>query len=204
MKKVIFAFLICLVFLPRVNASEENLISAELVKCDSLSNIWLSINNDIKRIHLLAFETESGFLDDEINNYICSILSSSSKIQIEYDIEKKDKYNRELVYLYVDGKILQNELLSLGYGQVDNVLHNYRYLSDFCNIQKEAIIKKSGIWNYPNIEEKYCNSGVAIEKFLEEDEEKQEDTTKINKTLKFIVFLNSLILIMILLIKKGN
>ena len=125
MKKIIFAVLICLIFLPRVNAVEENLISAELVKCDSLANIWLSINDEVKRVHLLAFESESGYLDERIDEYVCSTLSSSSKIQIEYDIETKDKYNRELVYVYVDGKMLQSKLLSLGYGQVDNVLHNY-------------------------------------------------------------------------------
>lgn len=205
MKRLVFFMLLFVAFIPNVLAEENESIKypAELVKCDSLSNIWVRINEDTKRLHLLAFETESGSLDNEINNYVCSSLESANTIEIEYDIETTDRYNRDLVYLYINNKLLQNDLLTLGYGQVDNVLAEYKYLSTFCDIQKEAIIKRLGIWNYPNIEEKYCNSGIPLDGSYEEVEETNEKEEDISNTLYFMVLINFGILILILILKRN-
>ena len=205
MKKIVLIILLFIVSITNVCAIEDESIkyTAELVKCDSISNIWVKINGDMKRLHLLAFETESGSLDNEINNYVCSTLEGANTIEIEYDIENTDRYNRELVYLYVNNKLLQNELLALGYGQVDNVLAEYKHLPTFCDIQKEAIIKRLGIWNYPNIEEKYCNSGIPLDGSYEEVEEVIEKELDISNTLYFMVLINIGIVLLLLILKRN-
>lgn len=208
MKKVLFLFVICFIFSPIILADEiestPKRIDAEIVNCDSISNVWLSINGEIKRIHLLAFEVDSGTLDEKIDEYFCSLLNNGTNIQVEYDLETKDKYNRELVYLYVNAVSVQKNLLSKGYGQVNNVEGDYKYLDEFCNIQKEAIISKAGIWNYPNIEEKYCNSGIEIGSNKTFEEEEKLETKDYSKTLKFMLLINSGILILVIIIKMNN
>lgn len=195
--------LLFVAFIPNVLAEEDESLryTADLVKCDSISNIWVKVNGSIKRLHLLAFETTPGSLDNEINNYVCSSLESARTIEIEYDIETTDKYNRDLVYLYINNKLLQNELLTLGYGQVDNVQVEYKYLSTFCDIQKETIIKRLGIWNYPNIEEKYCNSGIPLDGSYEEVEEETETNADISKMLSFMVLINIGVFLLIIILK---
>ena len=208
-KKILFFILISLILIPQVKAEDETLddnnkIDIELIKCDSISNIWVNISDEVKRIHLLAFEMESGYLDNEINQYVCNTLNNATSLQIEYDIKKNDKYNRELVYLYVDDSMLQEKLLKNGFGQVNNVQGDYKYLTSFCDIQKEAIIKKIGIWNYPNIAEKYCNSGVEIGSYYKEEKNETEKKVFPIKNLRFMVFLNSGILLLVILLKRNK
>ena len=205
MKKLLLVLILSFILLPQTYAKEvDTKIEVELIKCDSISNIWVNVSNEAKRIHLLALEVDSGTLDNEINEYVCSTLESATKIEIEYDFETTDKYNRELVYLYYDDNLLQEKLLKIGYGQVNNVQDNYKFLQDFCDIQKEAITKSLGIWNYPNIEEKYCNSGVEIGSYYEEEKKDDGEKTFNLKNLKFMIFINSGILLLIIISKMKN
>ena len=205
MKKFLLVLILSFILFPQAYAEEvDTKIEVELVKCDSISNIWVNVSNEAKRIHLLALEVDSGPLDNKINEYVCTTLESATKIEIEYDIETTDKYNRELVYLYYDDNLLQEKLLNIGYGQVNNVQDNYKFLQEFCDIQKQAITKSLGIWNYSNIEEKYCKSGVEIGSYYEEEKKDESKKTFNLKILKFMIFINSGILLLILISKMKN
>lgn len=198
MKKLFFVFICLFCLKSKVLAGE--IYSVDLVKCDSLANIWIKKDDQIKRIHLLAFESESGKLDNEINEYACSQIKNAKKLAIEYDAMKQDKYNRDLVYLYVDNKLLQEELISKGYGQVANITTYLRETKKLCDVQKNAIETNIGIWDYPNIKEKYCNSGINIQNKEEEKEKIQEEYDISN--IKYIIFLNSGILVLLILMKR--
>ena len=139
-------------------------IETKLINCTSSSNIWMSIDGNDTRINLLAYDKEDGNLNSEIDKYICDTLSNAKKIEIEYDekITTTDKYNRVQVWLYVDDKLFQNELISKGYGQVNYILDDYKYLTELCNTQKLAISNSLGIWNYEGIKESYCKSGIKV------------------------------------------
>ena len=113
---------------------------------------------------------------------------------------KQDKYNRDLVYLYVDNKLLQEELISKGYGQVANITTYLRETKKLCDVQKIAIETNIGIWEYPNIKEKYCNSGINIQN-KEEEKEKIKEKYDISN-IKYIIFLNSGILVLLILMKR--
>ncbi|MGX9136193.1 thermonuclease family protein [Rummeliibacillus sp. JY-2-4R] len=49
------------------------------------------------------------------SKYTCSKLKNAKKIQSQYDGPKKDKYGRTLVWVFVDGKLLQESLVKKGY-----------------------------------------------------------------------------------------
>lgn len=75
-------------------------------------------------------------------------LCLNKKVRLEFDIEKRDKYNRLLAYVYLeDGTFLNAEIIREGYGQVMTVSPNVKYADYFLKLQKEARENKKGLWN---------------------------------------------------------
>lgn len=76
-------------------------------------------------------------------------LLESGDITIEFDIgQRLDKYSRILVYVYVDGKSVQETLLEEGFARVAYVYPpNTRYLDEFEAKEQIAKGKEKGIWS---------------------------------------------------------
>lgn len=208
MKKILITIFLSFIFLNHVFALDlvpvenEEIIREQvtLVNCMSATTSWVNINGTQKRIRILAFDP-SVENTSEVDKYVCNLLKNAQKLEIERDIELTDKYNRELVWLYVDGVLLQEHLISLGYGQVNYVTNNYKYLEQLCEVQKNAITNKLGIWSNNDIQEVYCNSGVERNKEEQKEEEELTEEKKLDiKELKHIVFLSSGILLMLIVL----
>ncbi|UBH14107.1 thermonuclease family protein [Macrococcus armenti] len=77
------------------------------------------------------------------------LLTNASKIEVEYDVgEKTDKYDRDLVYVYVDGKMINEILVREGLASVSFVYPpNTRYLDTLKNAETLAKSEKLGIWS---------------------------------------------------------
>jgi len=75
-------------------------------------------------------------------------LVTSGNLTLEFDIgEKRDKYGRLLAYVYVDGKSVQETLISNGMARVAYIYPpNTRYLTPYEEAQQVAKSKKLGIW----------------------------------------------------------
>ncbi len=70
------------------------------------------------------------------------------QVYLEYDQEKKDKYNRELAHVFLpDGTHLNLELLKQGLAFMSIVPPNLRYADAFSRVQQQAEKQKLGIWN---------------------------------------------------------
>lgn len=212
MKKAVFLFISLIVLASNALAEEvdNSLVDKKevsLVKCDGAVSSWYEVDDEVKIIRLLAYDPENGELNTQIDEYACSLLTNAKKIEILLDEEAldKDKYNRELAWIYVDGELLQEKLIANGYGQVNYVTGNYLYLTDLCEVQKEAIMARKGIWNYPDIEESYCKSGININNQTDEIEEESTSQKKYNmQDLYYLLFVDSgIILLVLLLIKRG-
>jgi len=67
-------------------------------------------------------------------------------VRLEYDVERYDKYNRTLAYIYVDDKFVNAELLKEGYACVFNKSPNVKYADEFVNLQREARLARRGMW----------------------------------------------------------
>lgn len=212
MKKVVLLFISLIVF--QTNARAEEVINptldkkeVKLINCESATTSWYEIDGKVKRVRLLAYDREDGELNEEIDSYACTLLTYATKIEIEYDLKslEKDKYNRDVAWIYVDGKLLQEELIKKGYGQVNYINDEYQYLSELCDVEKEALISKNGIWNYSGIKEKYCKSGINIDnEKKEESKDNLEEKTYDTKELYYLLLLNSgIVLLSVLLVKRG-
>jgi micrococcal nuclease len=87
-------------------------------------------------------------LGDEAKERTAELLGQGD-ITLEFDVgQRLDKYSRILVYVYVDGKSVQETLLEEGMARVAYVYPpNTRYLDEFEAKQKMAKNKGIGVWS---------------------------------------------------------
>ena len=85
---------------------------------------------------------------DESSSYAKGLLQGKS-VTIEFDDgDIKDKYDRYLAYIYVDGKRVQDYLLENGYAMIRYINEpNTRYLSELKELEADAERESLGIWS---------------------------------------------------------
>jgi endonuclease YncB( thermonuclease family) len=80
------------------------------------------------------------FLEDLIS-------TSGWQVRIEYDVEKKDKYDRILAYLWSrDNKLVNEEMPSNGYAVLYTFPPNVKHVDRLTSAQVIARENKRGIW----------------------------------------------------------
>ncbi len=110
--------------------------------------------DDIKNYKLLGVSTDkyNSKYRKFVNNYTCNILKNAKKIYISYETTSVNfKDNRNLVWIYVDGVLLQKILIENGYVDL-NYYTNLYYLED---LKKNYIkAKKNKVGIFKNFKEK--------------------------------------------------
>lgn len=154
MKKMsILMITLLVIFIPiPVLASQK--ISVTLNKCVDGDTAWFNEGNKKIKARFLAIDTpESTIRVDpygkEASEFTCNLLTNAVQIQIEYDdnSDKQDKYNRELVWVFVDGNLLQEQVVKEGLAEVKYIYGDYKYLDDVNNALQEAKKKKLNLWS---------------------------------------------------------
>ena len=104
----------------------------------------------------------------EASNYTCDRLKSAKKIVLEYDpkSDEKDRYDRYLAWIFLDGVLLQDDIIKNGYAKVAYLYGDYLYTDLLKTSEKEARASKRGQWGLEIIEEEV------------KDDEEKEDITK--------------------------
>lgn len=83
----------------------------------------------------------------EAAGYVRSLVRRGDKVNIEYDVQRRDKYNRLLVYAYLsDGKMLNEEIIRAGYANIMTYPPNVRYQERFVRAYREARDMKRGLF----------------------------------------------------------
>lgn len=150
MKKYIFIILL-LIFLPISIKGKE---TVTLSKCVDGDTAWFFLNEEKIKTRFLAIDTPESTTKveaygKEASEYTCNLLSKAKTIEIEYDenSDKLDKYNRHLVWVFVDGKLLQDLLIEKGLAEVKYLYGDYSYTSLLQDHEKIAKENKVGIWS---------------------------------------------------------
>lgn len=183
MKKLVIVLLI--IFCINVNAKSEIVTLNECVDGDTA---WFNYKGSREKFRFLALDTPETVHPTKVveaygkdaSVYTCNLLSNAKEIVVQFDegSEDLDKYDRYLAWIWVDGELLQEKLISIGYGKVAYIYGDYIYTKSLCKVQNKAFDKKIGLW----VDEKtqgYCDSidySDATEiKFI--NEKKDEDSS---------------------------
>ncbi|MDO7907290.1 thermonuclease family protein [Paenibacillus sp. JX-17] len=88
----------------------------------------------------------------EAKAYTRKLLEQAHDITLEFDDgPHRDKYNRLLAYVYLDGTMLQKSLLKDSMARVAYIYPpNDRYADEFKTIENSAKKQRLGIWKYDN------------------------------------------------------
>lgn len=150
MKKFFIFIILSLCIINNVNAKEMVTLS----KCVDGDTAWFYLDGKEIKTRFLAIDTPESTnkieeYGKEASNFTCDKLTNAKKIEIEYDenSDKTDKYNRELVWVFVDNELLQNLIIKEGLGEVAYLYGDYKYTNLLQKSQLEAQEKKMNIWS---------------------------------------------------------
>ena len=154
MKKIkIMVILLTFLCINSVLAKE----TVTLSKCVDGDTAWFSLNGEKIKARFLAINTPESTnkiepYGKEASNFTCNLLTNANKIEIEYDknSEKYDKYDRHLVWVFVDDKLLQDLIVKEGLGEVAYLYGDYEYTNQLEISQIEAKKEKKNMWSESN------------------------------------------------------
>ena len=157
MKKIIIALISMFLLISNIEAKE---IEVKFKTCiDGDTAIFLYNNEKIKTRFLAIDTPETEYsskgeqpLGKEASDYTCNKLKSAKEIVLEYDdkSDETDKYDRHLVWVWLDSKLLQKDLVSKGYAKVTYLYNDYKYTDELIKEETKAKEKKIGIWSNNN------------------------------------------------------
>ena len=163
-KLLIFSFLLPIIVF--ANTKEK----VKFVKCVDGDTAKFERNNKVFILRFLAVntpETKSPkkgveFYGKEASNYTCKRLQEAKTIEIEYDnqSDRKDRYNRNLGWVFLDDKLLQKYLVENGYAKVDYIYGKYKYVDELKELEKIAKKDKKGLWQKENTKTNKKNKNI--------------------------------------------
>jgi micrococcal nuclease len=75
-------------------------------------------------------------------------LVEGKRVRLEFDVEKKDRYERLLAYVYLkDGTFVNAEIVKQGYASLMTYPPNVKYADEFVKLYREARENNLGLWN---------------------------------------------------------
>ena len=201
-----------IIFLSLFIIGINNIYAKEKVKfsdCVDGDTIKVLLDGKEYTARLLAVDTpesvhpkkEVEYYGKEASEYTCNKIKNAKKLEIEYDdnSDKMDKYDRLLVWVFVDGELLQKDLIENGYAKVAYLYDDYKYTSELEKKQELTSAKNIGIWN-EGAKNKY-NSENNITEDIEDDKDNINDTSSKkdsnNYTTKDIIIIGILLLIIV-------
>ena len=153
MKKVMFFIFI---FFISINVSAKT-ITVKYSKCADGDTAHFIYNNEDIKVRFIGIDTpeiehddiEYEYYGNEAKEYTCKRLEEAKTIKLEYDDKagEKDKYDRHLVYVWLDGSLLNEDLVYNGYAEAKYIYDNYKYKDRLEKAQEHAKNNKLGIWN---------------------------------------------------------
>lgn len=152
MKIIISILLILSLF----GCSDNDQVNVKLSKCTDGDTAHFIIDGKDTKVRFLAIDTPESVKENNIvepfgkeaSEYTCKALSDANKITIKYDKDKEDHYGRTLAWVFVDGSLLQEELVRNGLADIKYMEDYFKYKDVLEEAQKEAIDNKVGIWSY--------------------------------------------------------
>lgn len=158
--------------------------SYEVIQCIDGDTIKILYQGKKQTVRLLQIDTpESNHADIDKNVPLGKVASQftkdfiqGKKVRLEFDVEKFDRYDRMLCYVYVDDKCLNEELIRAGLAMVLKRHPNIAKYEAYKEIETEVRKQKIGIWQ--DIKANYPEKNIPKEYLTDEDSEIQKEESK--------------------------
>lgn len=129
--------------------NEEEVVLSRCIDGDTAAFL---IDGKEEKVRFLAIDTpeytkEKELYGKEASMLTCSQLQEANTITLTYEeSNKRDKYNRLLAWVFVDGVLLQELLVEQGLAEVKYIYKDYAYTDMLYAKEKEAKASKRNMW----------------------------------------------------------
>ncbi|MCY8152001.1 thermonuclease family protein [Bacillus paralicheniformis] len=139
------------------NASEQDTdrIEAPVIRVIDGDTFVANVDGQKEKVRLILVDTPETVhptkpeepYGKEASNFAKKTLSKQT-VQLEMDVEKRDKYGRLLAYVYLkDGSSFNKVLLEKGYARLAVFPPNIKYEDEYKQAEEAAKEKALGIWS---------------------------------------------------------
>lgn len=164
-KKLILSILILLLSISPVLSKEPTdynnikvikVIDGDTFKLENRENVRLiGIDCPESRVNAKAKKDSKGTAQDlktitkmgkEATKFVKELVEGKY-VKIQFDVERKDRYERLLAYMYLqDGSFLNASIVKSGYASPMTIPPNVKYADLFQKLYQEARENKRGLW----------------------------------------------------------
>ena len=74
-------------------------------------------------------------------------LTLGQEVSLEFDVQEKDRFNRLLAYVWLEGKLINEYMVKEGLALAEPDFPNTKYMERLINAQERARLMGLGIWN---------------------------------------------------------
>lgn len=193
MKKIIICVLIMLCVFGNIGitALASDLNSADKIKVNYITGVdgdtaRFDYNGKNIKTRFLAIDTPEVAGENKIEepygnearDFTNEKLKNAKEIELEFDsnADRQDNYGRYLVWVWVDGELLQDLLVQNGLAEVTYLYDDYKYTSKLQMSELKAKLTKVGMWG--SEEEKSGDKTAIKDEQIEEKTESYEEQLK--------------------------
>jgi micrococcal nuclease len=132
------------------------LLTAKVTRVVDGDTLVVTLDGSSERIRLIGVDTPESVHPDASKNVPYGKIASDftteklegKEVQLELDVEERDKYGRMLAYVYLDGEMFNKTLLDEGHAVLATYPPNVKYVDIFTEAQKAAREAGRGLWGY--------------------------------------------------------
>jgi len=115
--------------------------------------IRVEVRDDEIPVRLIGIdtpETDGPYTDlecfgEQASRYATEALEGRG-VELEFDVERTDRFDRTLAYLWLDGSLFNERILRDGYAVLATFPPNVRYVDRFVAAQRRARDDAAGLW----------------------------------------------------------
>jgi len=130
----------------RVTTSGVEVVDGDTVRVDLSGAITL-----VRLIGIDAPETDGPFTErecfgEESTTYAREALAER-QVELSFDIERMDRFDRTLAYMWVDGALFNERIVRDGFATTATFPPNVRYVDRLEAAEQEARERRRGLWD---------------------------------------------------------
>lgn len=160
MKKIVFGIILVVVLMIIYQLFHHDiqteLNNTRLDYCIDDDTAQFILNEQSIRVRFISVDTPEMSYENpdlreehaqEAATYTCHHLTSAQNIKLENEPSiVQDKYERYLMWVWVDGVLLQEQIVQQGYSKIDFRNKNTLHFKKLIEAQEKAIDTESGLW----------------------------------------------------------
>jgi micrococcal nuclease len=136
---------------PQPNPGQR--VSVEVLEIVDGDTIRVELDDEETPLRLIGIDTpekQGPYTDlecfgEEASRYTEDALAGRT-IELEFDVERTDRFARTLAYVWIDGALFNELILRQGFAMLATFPPNVRYVDRFARAQQQARDEGAGLW----------------------------------------------------------